>query len=178
MSNERPTFELGIYDQRGDNTLLLAPLLASGEDLSWYQDDDSVLVFRVGQKEHLREQWNFGQISRIVPQLEHVRGRLDDRRLGLLRSAVLDEHGPPLLRFEPTETGETIVSTFFVTDVALRFTFPDRPGGDGIYALFEGDATPKLKRVAKVDTISLVRDLARAVEAGNELLRRAGRADA
>jgi len=177
MQHDDPTADrclwLGTYDEDGEETLLLADLLADPEAPAGLADDDSVVVLRVAGRDLLREVWNFGALDVIARQLEGVGARLAAGQTALLRSAVMGQAKVPYVRWRPDGAGETEVTVFFVTAPELRFAFPDGAQGAALEAhVTDSWDTLERRPVATVATARLLADLPVALAEAHRYLAR------
>jgi hypothetical protein len=118
-------FEIGVID---DLSGRVVPI----RDPGLTQGDLENATFRlvVDGVDHVGEAWSLGPLDRLVLQLEHVRGRLEQDQVALLRSGVEEQLEVPYYLFEP-DGAAVRVSGFIIQDSTVGTVFPIDVGGMG-----------------------------------------------
>ena len=108
-----------LWEADGDHTRELHPLHPPEEAVP-----ETCLLLHLPDGDHLGEEWNLGDLDRILPQLEAAHARLLDGDEALVSSAILDERRVPYLHFQPRQ--DAILTTLlFAEDPSLASRFPD-----------------------------------------------------
>jgi hypothetical protein len=145
----------------------------------WPYPEEGIFLLEVDGARYLADDWSFGEVRELVPQLRAAAERLRQGRTAIVRSGVRDDVGGAYLVFEPARD-QTRLSLFTMVDPDWEFAFPvDHTGAtnEDLYRYFQ-DHRDRLLAAPRADfdpyllpvpTKPLIEALERAASAGQRL---------